>query len=186
MQAERERRGEIKHRFTLVNSSSIKKESLKAGREPVLINVQSKWNSCTTPPNDTHTHAHTHTHTHTYARVISMLCDCGEFQWANKIDLNEIDVIYSWSCLKVKLMKRKNKICIMSWNCKQSEHSKDGHIDQSQMRKSSKLLAMSIKQTSYLKAWECSLSTYRTNTLVLFYSFVNRKTYFFNWYNSSV
>lgn len=40
-----EERGEIKHRFTLVNSLSIKKESLKADREAVFINVQSKWNS---------------------------------------------------------------------------------------------------------------------------------------------
>lgn len=87
-----------------------------------------KANGTVTPPRPskqhTHTNVHTRAHMHTcnghFNRGNSPLI-AGNFNGHTKIDLNEIHVKYSQSCLKIKLMKKKNKISIMSCNCKQSQ-----------------------------------------------------------------
>lgn len=85
MQSERERRGEIKYRFTPVSRSSIKKDSLKADRA-VQRSLMCKVNRTATP---SHHHSEKkkkkQIHTH-YPLVILLPFDCVEFQKANRID----------------------------------------------------------------------------------------------------
>lgn len=112
------------------------------------------------PHKTTHACKHGYMHMRWLFRKREEPFNLGEFQLVWNTDLNKTNVKYFSSCLKIRLMKKKNKISIMSWNCKQSLTHRRAPLISVKWESLEKLRAVFILQTFGDFKYQANVLTY--------------------------